>query len=92
MTWQLIFTDQYIRRAARFLKRHPDMEGGYSKALHLLETNPHHPSLRLHALTGKLEGLHSVSINMSFRMTLEMIITDKEIILINVGDHDVVSR
>ncbi len=92
MTWQLIFTDQYTRRAARFLKRHPDAEGIYSKTLRLLETNPHHPSLRLHVLKGKLEGLHSVSINLTFRITLEMIITDKEIILVNVGDHDEVYR
>jgi mRNA-degrading endonuclease YafQ of YafQ-DinJ toxin-antitoxin module len=92
MTWRLIFTDQYTRRAARFLKRHPVMVGVYSKALHLLEANPHHPSLRLHALRGKLAGLHSVSITMSFRISLELIVTDKDIILINVGDHDEVYR
>lgn len=92
MSWRLVFTDQYIRRAARFLKRHPETEGMYAKALRLLEANPHHPSLRLHPLKGRLEGLHSVSINMSYRVTLEMIITDREIILINVGDHDEVYR
>lgn len=92
MTWRLIFTNQYTRRAARFLKRHPEMVGVYSKALHLLEANPHHPSLRLHALRGKLAGLHSVSITMSFRISLELIVTDKDIILINVGDHDEVYR
>ena len=92
MTWQLVFTDQYTRRSARFIKIHPEMAGVYSKALRLLEANPHHPSLRLHALKGKLEGLHSVSINMSFRITIEMIISDKDIILINVGDHDEVYR
>jgi mRNA-degrading endonuclease YafQ of YafQ-DinJ toxin-antitoxin module len=92
MTWQLLFTEQYTRRAARFLKRHPDAEGIYAKTLRLLEANPHHPSLRLHSLKGKLEGLHSVSINLTFRITLEMIITDKEIILVNVGDHDEVYR
>jgi mRNA-degrading endonuclease YafQ of YafQ-DinJ toxin-antitoxin module len=92
MTWQLVFTNQYTRRAARFIKRHPEMAGVYSKALRLLEANPHHPSLRLRALKGKLEGFHSVSINMSFRITIEMIISDKDIILINVGDHDEVYR
>ena len=92
MTWRLIFTNQYTRRAARFLKRQPEMVGVYSKALHLLEANPHHPSLRLHALRGKLAGLHSVSITMSFRISLELIVTDKDIILINVGDHDEVYR
>jgi mRNA-degrading endonuclease YafQ of YafQ-DinJ toxin-antitoxin module len=68
------------------------MAGVYSKALRLFEANPHHPSLRLHGLKGKLEGLHSVSINMSFRITIEMIISDTDIILINVGDHDEVYR
>jgi mRNA-degrading endonuclease YafQ of YafQ-DinJ toxin-antitoxin module len=88
MKWQLVFTEQYSRRAARFLKRHPEMEGVYAKTLSLLEANPHHPSLRLHALKGKLHGLHSVSINMRFRMTLEMIVLEREVILLNVGNHD----
>ena len=90
MTWQLVFTQQYNRRAAKFLKRHPDVESQYVKTLQLLELNPHHPSLRLHRLSGKLEGLQSVSINMKYRITIEMIITEIEIVLINVGDHDAV--
>jgi mRNA-degrading endonuclease YafQ of YafQ-DinJ toxin-antitoxin module len=90
MTWQLIFTEQYNRRAAKFLKRHPDVETQYTKSLELLELNPHHPSLRLHGLDGKLEGLKSISINLKYRIVIEMIITEEEIILINVGDHDAV--
>jgi hypothetical protein len=39
MTWQLIFTEQYNRRAAKFLKRHPDVETQYAKTLELLEVN-----------------------------------------------------
>ena len=90
MTWQLIFTEQYNRRAAKFLKRHPDVETQYAKTLELLELNPHHPSLRLHGLFGRLDGLQSISINLKYRVTIEMIITESEIILINVGDHDAV--
>ena len=90
MTWQFIFTEQYNRRAAKFLKRNPAIESQYIKTLELLAYNPHHPSLRLHALSGKLEGLHSVSINLKYRITMEMIITEREIIPINVSDHDVV--
>jgi mRNA-degrading endonuclease YafQ of YafQ-DinJ toxin-antitoxin module len=89
MTWQFIFTAQYNRRAAKFLKRNPAIESQYSKMLELLEHNPYHTSLRLHTLSGKLEGLHSVSINLKYRITMEMIITEREIIPINVGDHDV---
>ena len=87
MNWQLIFTEQYTRKAAKFIKNHPDVENQYTKTLQLLEVNPHHASLRLHALKGRLDGLYSVSINLKYRITLEMIITDKEIILVNVGDH-----
>jgi len=88
MVWQLVFTEQYNRRAARFLRLHPDAVGQYTKTLKLLQANPHHPALRLHALKGKLSGLHSVSINLSYRITLEMLITESEIVPINVGDHD----
>lgn len=90
MSWQLVFTEQYNRRAARFLKRNPALENQYAKTLELLELNPHHPSLRLHALAGRLTGLHSVSINLRYRITLELIITEHEIVLVNVGDHDAV--
>jgi plasmid maintenance system killer protein len=46
--------------------------------------------LRLHALAGKHQGLHSVSINLSYRITLELLIKDEQIIPINVGEHDAV--
>ena len=88
MAWQLVFTEQYNRRAARFLRLHPNTHSQYAKPLKLLEANPHHPSLRLHALKGKLSGLHSVSINLSYRITLELMITESEVVLINIGDHD----
>ena len=88
MAWQLVFTEQYNRRAARFLRVHPEARGQYVKALKLLEINPHHPSLRMHALKGKLSGLHSVSVNLSHRITFELLVTDSEIVPINVGDHD----
>ena len=90
LPYALVFTEQYNRRAARFLKQHPDLRQHYLKTLQLLEANPSHPSLRLHALRGKLEGLHSVSINLSYRITLELLIEGQKIIPVNVGDHDAV--
>lgn len=68
------------------------MRGTYLKTLQLLEANPHHPSLRLHALSGKLDGLHAISINLSYRITLEFLIEDDRIVMVNVGDHDSVYR
>jgi len=90
MAFTLVFTEQYNHRAARFLKRHPELRQPYLKTLQLLELNPAHPSLRLHHLRGRLVGLHSVSINLSYRITLELLIQDRQIIPVNVGDHDAV--
>jgi len=47
MTFQLIYTEQYEKRAERFLKRHPELENQRLKTLQLLEMNPPHPSLHL---------------------------------------------
>ena len=88
MAWELIFTDQYNKKAVRFIKDHPESLVQYGKTLELLSINPHHPSLRLHGLKGRLSGLHSVSINLKYRIALELIITDKAIILVNVGSHE----
>ena len=86
--FRIIYTKSYNKRASKFIKKHPDLLGQYEKTLKLLEVNPHHPSLRLHELKGKLKGLHSVSINISYRIILELLITEKDIILIDVGPHD----
>ena len=90
MAYQLVLTESYTQLALRFLKRHPELKRQYAKTLALLEANPHHPSLRLHALTGKHQDLHSVSIKLSYRITLELLIRDQRITPINVGDHDAV--
>jgi hypothetical protein len=90
MAYTLIFTEDYTRRALRFLKRHPELKNQYVKTLALLELNPHHPSLRLHGLSGRMQGVHSVSINLSYRITSELLIQDEKIIPLNVGNHDAV--
>ena len=90
MTFTLVFTETYNPRAAKWLKRHPEMRQQYLKTLQLLELNPFHPSLRLHALSGRLAGVHSVSINLSYRITLELLVDGNEIVLLQVGDHDTV--
>ena len=92
MSWTLLFTERYNRRAALFLRRHPELRYAYRKTLLLLEANPHHPSLRLHALKGRLQGMHSVSINISYRITLELLIDGQRLIPIDIGSHDTLYR
>ena len=92
MKYNLIFAENYTRRAIKFLRKHPDLKNQYRKTLELLEFDPHHPSLRLHKLKGTFRGLHSVSINISYRITLEFLIEGDTILLVAVGSHDDVYR
>ncbi|MBC8519247.1 MAG: plasmid stabilization protein [Gammaproteobacteria bacterium] len=92
MSYSLVFSESYSRRARKLLKKHPELRSQYLKTLQLLELDPYHRSLRLHALEGRLAGVHSVSINISYRITLEFLVDDHEIIPVNVGTHDDVYR
>ena len=85
--YKLIFTYSYEQKARKFFKKHPDVIKQYSKTLQLLELNPLHPSLRLHQFkTASFEG-YSVSINVSYRISLEFLVAEDEIVLVNIGDH-----
>ena len=92
VSWRLVITDDYRERATRFLRQHPDLATRYFRTIELLEANPHHPSLRLHALRGKLSSLHTVSINLSYCITIEMEIREPEIVPVNVGAHEEIYR
>ena len=87
MPYSLIFTNSYEKIERCFLKRHPDLLDRYHKTLAILEQDPFHPSLRLHALEGRLAGLHAVSITLQYRITLELELRAGEILLVNVGSH-----
>lgn len=86
--YTFIITQGYKKREIAFFKKHPDMLKPYHKAISMLEKNPYYPALRLHPLRGKLKGLYSISINMKYRVTLELLIQNQEIILIDIGSHD----
>jgi mRNA-degrading endonuclease YafQ of YafQ-DinJ toxin-antitoxin module len=85
--YKIIYTHSYEEKARRFLKRHPEIKKQYHKTLELLELNPFHPSLRLHQFKTRNFIGFSISINLSYRISLEFQVSENEIILINVGDH-----
>ncbi len=88
MNYKIIITEEFDKKIKKFLKKHFDLYPKVSKTLTLLSDNPFHPSLRLHKLKGNLEEYHSVSIDMSYRIVIEFIIKDGEIIPIDIGSHD----
>jgi proteic killer suppression protein len=92
MSFHILYTPGYNKRAAKFLKKHPELVFPYENTLRLLELDPFHPALRLHRLKGRLNELHSVSINISYRITLELVLCEDQIIPVDVGSHDKVYR
>ena len=89
---KLIFTESYEKRASKFIKKHPELKDKYIKTLSLLQLNPQHPSLRIHKLSGKLSNVHSISITLSYRITIHFIIKKDTIIPIDIGTHDEVYK
>lgn len=88
MRYELIVADRYLKKLRKFVKKHPEVLSQYAKTIVLLENNPQHPSLRLHKLQGKLNDYYSISINMNYRIIVDFIIKNNQIILIDIGAHD----
>jgi proteic killer suppression protein len=86
--YSIIYTESFEQKAKKFLKKHPEIRGQYEKSLKLLEINPNHPSLRLHKVNIQGTEVFSVSINISYRITIDILIDELEIIPINIGSHD----
>lgn len=89
---EIIISDQFNRKALKFFKSHPELVDKYKKTLLQLKLNPFHPSLRLHKLQVNLQDFYSVSINMKYRILLDFIIQDDQIILLDIGNHDYLYR
>ncbi len=86
--YKLRITESYQKRAKKFFQKHRDLIAQYEKVLQLLCINPQHPSLRLHKLSGSMEGFSSVSVNLSYRLIIYLIVKDDIIVPINIGSHD----
>ncbi|MCH7762895.1 MAG: type II toxin-antitoxin system mRNA interferase toxin, RelE/StbE family [Candidatus Marinimicrobia bacterium] len=85
-------TPSFLRTAKKFFKRHPELRERFATIIELLRKNPTAPVLKIHALTGELKGLHAISLTYKYRITLIIRITEKTIILVDVGSHDEVYR
>jgi len=90
--WALQTTASFDRQARKFLKQHPDLRARISEVFAQLQDDPFHPSLKLHALTGKLDGLQAIRINFSYRVVLTLQMQAQSILLLDIGSHDSVYK
>ena len=59
MSYKILQSDKYLKRAAKFFKKHPNLLDKYAKTIKQLEIDPFYPSLRLHKLKGDLSEYYS---------------------------------
>lgn len=90
--YTLVWTVGFTRSAEKFNERHRELRHKFAAVLRDLECDPFQPHLRYHHLSGKLKGVQAVSITHEYRITLTVLITEKEIILLDIGSHDEVYR
>jgi len=90
--YTLVWTTGFTRAAKKFAEQHRSLRSKFTAILHDLEVDPFQPHLKYHHLTGKLNGIQSVSLTHSYRLTLTVMVTEKEIVLLDIGSHDEVYR
>jgi mRNA-degrading endonuclease YafQ of YafQ-DinJ toxin-antitoxin module len=90
--YALVWTSRFTRAAEKFVKRHGGLRKKFADILRDLERDPFQPHLKYHRLGGKFKGVQAVSLTDSYRITLTVVVSDKEIVLLDVGSHDAVYR
>ena len=85
-------SEQFLHQARKFFKKHPDLKPRFAAVFESLMEDPFQPGLGLHPLSGRLSGCHAVRLTYSYRITLTLLITEQEIILLDIGNHDEVYR
>lgn len=75
------------KEVAQIYKKDKKLFSKIERQIILFETNPKHPSLRLHKLTGNLKNTWSISITKSIRMIYELKHDDLAY-FVDIGTHD----
>ena len=82
---QIFYSSDFVKQ----LRKLPDVVQKIAIKKELIfRDNPIHPSLRFHALTGRLKGLFSISLTLNYRMIFKRK-PNGDIIFISIGKHDI---
>jgi addiction module RelE/StbE family toxin len=88
----IVTTEYFLRRARKFLRKHPDLRERFAQVVDDLKQDPFALHLAYHPLSGKLKHVQAVSVTYEYRIILRIEVTDREIILLDIGSHDEVYR
>lgn len=84
----LVWTAGFARSVEKFVKRHSELREKFAAVLRDLENDPFQLHLQYHGLGGKLKDVEAVSVTYKYRITLTVVMTEQEIVLLDIGGQD----
>ncbi len=90
--YRLVWTAYFIRAAKKFAKHHPELKKKVASILRDLEKDPFQPHIKYHHPRGKYKGIQAINISENYRITMTVLISEKEVHLLDIGSHDEVYR
>ena len=90
--FRIVTPERFLRQARKFFRERPELKPRFARLITGLQNDPFAPHLKLHPLQGRLEGCHAVRLTCGYRVTLTLAISEKEIVLLDIGSHDEVYR
>ncbi len=90
--YTFVWTSAFIRASNALTRGNAALGRKLAAVLRDLSHDPWQPHLRTHELHGKLAGMYAVRLTESYRITMTIAVTEKEIVLLDIGTHDEVYR
>lgn len=90
--FEIVTPHYFLRRARKFFKKHPDLRARFAQVVDDLRQDPFAPHLGYHHLSDQFEGTQAVRLTYNYRIVLTVVVTEKEITLLDIGSHDEVYR
>jgi mRNA-degrading endonuclease YafQ of YafQ-DinJ toxin-antitoxin module len=83
---EIAFDSSFSRALKKILKHDATFEEVLNERLTLFRENPFEPTLQTHKLSGKLQELHSFSVNYKIRIIFYFF--EEKAVFIDIGKHD----
>lgn len=82
--YSILLSKNFQKDLLKLISKNPSVKEKITKVLLVIQTNPRHPSLRLH----KLVGIDHWSISVDLSIRIIMMIDGNNIYLLRIGSHD----
>lgn len=84
-------TTKYSKKEKKFLSKRPELKNKYHQVLRILKNDYNDKRLNLHKIYTN-PPVYSIKLTYSYRIILDFIIVNNEILLIDIGNHDEVYK